>query len=271
MKQPGRYFQAGLLLVAAAAVLIAIALLTSRGDITGAAVVIAGMACAMAGIFMLSFSGGEPADLELVGLLPAGELLNICRVQSDLGITGTAHFLPPGITGEDGVMLFNPAGSWTGERVPAADSFPLTGPTGMVTLPSCAPLLREHPVAEPGSRDREEVTRLLRESVTGLFELAAGLSADWQDKSVTITLQGYRFTSGCRVIALESPQCCRMHPCPACSLCGTLLARGLDTVVALERCSPGPSAEEVTAVFSLLPVPDRNPEVEIPVAPPDAV
>ena len=116
---PGRYFLAGLLLVATAAVLIAIALLTNRGDITSAAVVICGMACAVTGIFILTFSGGEPIDPGLVGLLPAGDLMNICRIQSDLGIKGNAHFLPPRITGDVRVMLFNPASVFKGGQVTA--------------------------------------------------------------------------------------------------------------------------------------------------------
>jgi hypothetical protein len=256
---PGRYFQAGLMLLATAAVLITIALITNRGDITSAAVVICGMACAVTGIFILTFSGGEPIDPGLVGLLPAGDLLNICRIQSDLGIKGNAHFLPPRITGEDRVMLFNPASVYKGGQVTSLDSFPLSAPAGMVTPPSCDPLLRNQTIMLPGRENRENMTRLLDETISGLFEFASGISADWKENTVTVTMHGYRFGSGCRIIAQESPQCCNMHPCPACSICGVLFAQSMDMVVSLERCSPGSDPEEVTAIFTLLPTVDRNP------------
>jgi hypothetical protein len=259
LRMPGKYFLAGLLLVSTAAVLIAIALLTNRGDITSAAVVICGMACAVTGIFILTFSGGEPVDAGVVGLLPAGDLMNICRIQSDLGIQGNAHFLPPRTTGDVRVMLFNPASAFKGEQVTADDSFPLSGPAGMVTLPSCYPLLRDQTITLPAKENRDEVTRLLHETLSGLFEFASGISADWQEHTVTVTMHRYRFSAGCRVIARESPQCCSMHPCPACSLCGALLAQSMDMVVSLDRCSPGLDPEEITAVFTLLPTSDGNP------------
>ena len=257
----GRYFQAGLLLVATAAVLITLALMTNRGDITSAAVVICGMACAVTGIFILTFSGGEPIDPGLVGLLPAGDLINICRIQSDLGIKGNAHFLPPRITGEDRVMLFNPVSTYSGGHVQPQDSFPPSGPAGLVTIPSCDPLIRDLETGSPlpvtGSRD--EVTRLLRETVSGIFEFTPDLTASWQEKTVTITLHDYRFIDGCQLIARESPRCCSLHPCAACSLCGVIIASGLDTVVSLDQCSPDISTKDVTAVFTLLQAADSHP------------
>ena len=258
---PGKYFMAGLLLMASAAVLITIALLTSRGDMTSAAVVIAGMTCAVAGIFVLTFSGGEPIDPRLAAILPAQDLMNICRIVSDLGITGNACFLPTRITGEDRVMLFNPVSTYSGGHVQPQDSFPPSGPAGLVTIPSCDPLIRElqkgSPLPVTGSM--EDVTRLLREMVSGIFEFAPDLTTSWQEKTVTITLHGYRFIDGCQLIARESPRCCSLHPCAACSLCGVIIARGLDTVVSLDQCSPDISTNDVTAVFTLLQAADSHP------------
>jgi hypothetical protein len=261
MRLPGKYFLAGLLLVATAAVLITVALLTNRGDITTAAVVIAAMTCAVTGIFVLTFSGGEPVDPRLVGILPAQDLMNICRIQSDLGITGNACFLPSRITREKRVMLFNPVSTYTGGHVQTQDSFPLSGPSGMVTVPPCDPLLQDlkKEMTLPERTGTEEMTRLLRETVCGIFEFAPGLSATWKETTVTITLHGYRFIDGCQVIAHESPRCCSMHPCAACSLCGVLIAGGMDTVVSLERCSPDTSSNDITAVFTLSQSPDRHP------------
>jgi hypothetical protein len=258
---PGKYFIAGLLLVATAAVLITIAFVTNRGDITSAAVVISGMICAVTGIFILTFSGGEPIDPWLVGILPTQDLINICRIASDLGITGNTCFLPQHVTGETRVMLFNPVSTYLGGRVQSADSFPLSGPKGLVTVPSCDPLIRDLQKRNtlPKTKNNDEITRLLRETISGIYEFAPRISANWEGNTVTVTFQEYRFIDGCQVIARESPRCCSLHPCVACSLCGALIAGSMDTVVSLERCSPDVSSQTVTAVFSLLPVPDRHP------------
>src|SRR5665647_1458093 len=227
---PGKYFIAGLLLVATAAVLITIAFVTNRGDITSAAVVIAGMICAVTGIFILTFSGGEPIDPRLVGILPAQDLINVCRIASDLGITGNAYFLPPRVTGETRVMLFNPVSTYQGYPARSGDSFPPSGPPGLVTVPSCDPLIRDLKLTNtlPKTVSKEEVTRLLRETISGIFEFAPGVSASWQENTVTVTFHGYRFIDGCQLIARESPHCCSMHPCPACSLCGASVSEGMD-------------------------------------------
>ena len=255
---PGRYFMAGLLLLVTAAVLIGIALLTNRGDMTSAAVVISGMVCAVTGIFILTFSGGEPIDPRLVGILPAQDLITICRIAADLGINGNACFLPPRVCGESRVMLFNPVFTYDGRNVQPGDSFPLSGPAGLVTVPPCDPLVREltSENALVKTDSREEITRLLREAISGTFEFAPDLSVRWQDDTVTVSIHGYRFTDGCRVIARESPQCCHLHPCAVCSLCGVLIAGSLDRVVSLDQCSLDASSPDVTAVFSLL----KNPE-----------
>jgi hypothetical protein len=258
---PGKYFMAGLLLVAVAAVLITIAFATNREDMTTAAVVISGMICAVTGIFILTFSGGEPFDPRFVGMLPIQDQINVCRISSDLGITGNACFLPPRVTGDTRVMLFNPVSTFQGGRVQSGDSFPLSGPTGLVTVPSCDLLIRDLKKRNtlPKIMNEEEVTRLLRETISGIFEFASDVSAILEKNTVTVTFHGYRFIDGCQAVAQESPQCCIMHPCVACSLGGALIAEGMDTTVSLDQCSSDVSSQRVTAIFSLLPGPDSHP------------
>lgn len=261
VRLPGKYFVGGLLLVATAAVLIVIALLTNRGDITTAAVVIAGMVCVVAGIFVLTFAGGEPLDPRFMGMLPVQDQITICRMAADLGITGTAYFLPPGDSGEKRVLQFNPVADFIGIPVRSGDSFPSSGPAGLMTVPSCDPFIREleNRATLPKTESEEEITRLLRETVSGIFEFAPALNAVWEKSTITVTLKGYRFTDSCRIVARESPRCCTMHPCAACSLCGVLIAKVKDTVVSLDRCSCDVKTGEVTAVFSLLPAGDSHP------------
>jgi len=57
-----------------------------------------------------------------------------------------------------------------------------------------------------------------------------------------------------------------MSPCPACSLCGALIAERKDRIVMPDRCPVSPASKDVRAVFFLLPVPDSNPEMQVPVA-----
>jgi hypothetical protein len=258
---PDKYFLAGLLLVTTAAILIVIAYITNRGDMTTAAVVISGMICVVTGIFILTFSGAEPIDPRLVGMLPLQDLINVCRMASDLGITGNACFLPPRVTGETRVILFNPVSTYQGGRVQSGDSFPLSGPTGLVTVPPCDPLIRDLKKRNtlPKTDNKEVITRLLHETISGIFEFASDVSVSWQENTVTITFHGYRFIDGCQAVAQESPRCCSMHPCVACSLCGSLIAESMDTVVSLDQCSSDNILQSVTAIFSLLPGPDSHP------------
>jgi hypothetical protein len=157
-------------------------------------------------------------------------------------------------------MLFNPVSRIRGHVQPQ-ESFPSSGPAGLVTIPSCDPLIKdlEKGTPLPVMGSREEVTRLLRETVSGIFEFTPDFTASWQEKTVTVTLHDYRFIDGCQLVARESPRCCSLHPCAACSLCGVLIARGLDTVVSLDQCSPDISTNDVTAVFSLLQAADSHP------------
>jgi hypothetical protein len=249
-----KYSTAAILFMAAAAVFVAIALTTHLGEFISAAFVISGAICTMTGLFILTFSKGEPVDPRLVGLLPAQGCINLCRIGYDLGITGNAYFLPPHVTGEARVMQFNPTLPYKGGTVSAKGSFPKTGPEGLVTLPSCNPLIQDlrkrNALVIP--HNEELITQLLRESIGEIFEFAPRVSIRWNGSTVTITFHHYRFIAGCEFIAQESPGCCARNPCPACSLCGALIAEGTDKVVMLDQCSVSSSSQDVNAVFSLI-------------------
>jgi hypothetical protein len=256
-----KYVIAAILLMAAATIFIAIALTTNPGEFVTAAFVISGMICAISGIFTLTFSGGEPVDPRLVGLLPAQGHLNLCRIASDLGITGNAYFLPPHCTGETQVMQFNPTLPYNGITISAKRSFPTPGPGGLVTLPTSTPLIQDlrmrNGLVIPHNED--QLTKLLRETITEIFEFAPRVSVRWQGSNVTVTLHRYRFIAGCQLIARESPGCCARNPCVPCSLCGALLAEGTDKVIALDQCSLSVSGRDVNLVFLILPVQNIHP------------
>lgn len=249
-----KYTVAAFLFIATAVVLVAIPFNSYLSEFITAACMIAGMACAMTGIFILMFSGGEPFDPHLVAILPSQGCMNVCRLAFDLGIHGKAHFLPPRVTGEDRVMQFNPTQSYQGSQVSVQESFPSTGPSGLVIIPSCYPLIQRlrkgHALVIPNTE--EHLTQLLRETISGIGEFAQKVSVYWQRGSVTITLHQYRLIDGCQFIAQESPGCCTRNPCPVCSLCAALISEGMGRIIAVDQCSVNESKKDVIIVFSLL-------------------
>jgi hypothetical protein len=247
-----KYSVAAGLLFAAGAAYIAIALIINMGEITTSAFVIASLVCIMTGVFILTFSEGEPIDPRLVGLLPAQFSLNIHLLAKHSGVQGNAYFLPPRITGETSVVQFNPTSAYYKKQ---GGSFKETGPPGLVTPPSCELLIEDlyknHALLIPNTK--EDLTYLIRETIEDVYKFAPKVSVKWEDSRVTVTFHDYLYIDGCKGIAQKSRTCCSVSPCPACSLCGVFIALGLDTVVSLDYCIVSSSPQNITAAFILLP------------------
>jgi hypothetical protein len=268
LKMPDKYNIAALSLLVVSAIFIAIALLYNLGDVTTAAFVMSSLVCAMVGIFTWAFSGTAPVDPDLVGILPAQGCINFCALTHNLGVTGHAFFFPPQYTGEPRVMQFNPTSTQegievlTGKKRNKDGSLQKPRSAGLVTQPSCDQLIRDlsqrNALIIP--EKEEELSSLLREAVEDVFKFAQRISVTWEESKVTITFHRYPFIYGCKKIAEESPACCGISPCPPCSLCGALIAEGSERILMLDQCSVGPSVEDVTAVFSIVPLPDTNPD-----------
>ena len=252
-----KYSIAAVLFLVAAAALITIALNIYFSEFIVAALVISAMAMGMTGLFILTFSGGEPVDPRLVGLLPAQGCINLCRIASDLDILGTAYFLPRGVTGETRIMQFNPVSTYTGGEVPAQISFPKKGPAGLVTVPTGNPLIQElrkrNALVIPENEDH--LAQLIREAAREIFEFAPRVSASWNQTRITIIFHRYRFIAGCQFMAQESPGCCTRNPCPACSLCGIMVTEGTNKVISLDECSVSASKQDVIMIYSIMPFP----------------
>ena len=250
------YASAGILLIGMAVILVATALITSPGEFVTAAFVISGTACALIGIFILTFTRGETVNPRYVGVLAAQWCKNIGRIESDLGITGNAYFLPRRITGESGVMQFNPTLTYSGSLVSPKDAFTKTGTGGLILTPCCDPWIQDlkqrNAMVIPNSE--EDLIVLINETMSEVFEFASRVSGSMSDTTISLTFHGYQFIDGCKAMTHESEELCAMNPCPACSLCGVLIAEGTDKVVTLDRCSVNPSSQDVTAVFSVLPL-----------------
>jgi hypothetical protein len=249
------YYRASLALIVAAVVLILIAILTDRRDLTSAALVISGLVCFITGIFLATLSGSEPLDTRYVSLLPVQGCISLCRICADLGIAGNAVFLPPSRERQDRIMQFNPVSSYSG-ATPGGDSFITTpGSAGLLVIPSAAPLLREirerHLLVIPS--DETMLPDMIREVGVDLLEIADRVTTDRSAATITVTLEGYRLISGCMAVQKESPRCCLVSPCPVCSLIACLLVEGTGNVLQLERCSPDENLQSVTMVFSPVP------------------
>jgi hypothetical protein len=153
-------------------------------------------------------------------------------------------------------MQFNPASTDKVSMESRRGSFRENGPSGLVTTPSSDVLTeylkKRNAMVIPNNR--EHITLLLRETIEDILKFAPRVSYRWSGNTVTITFHNYVYIDGCKVIGRKyNPKCCAMSPCPVCSLCGALIAEGLDTVVTLDRCSAGSISPDVTSVFTVVP------------------
>jgi hypothetical protein len=249
------YYRAALVLFATALVLVVTAVATNYHDLTSAALVISALICILTGIFIATLSGGDPLDIRYVGLLPVQGCISLCRISAELGIQGSAYIIPAGTGGRTATMQFLPVSTYNGSSLPANTFVTGEGHAGLLTVPSGYPLLRE-------IRDREQLVipggidtlpDLIREVGVDILEIADRVTVSVSGDTVTIAVEGYRLTGGCRVMSAESPRCCIMHPCPVSSLFACLIAESTGQVVQLERCEQFLKDGSVVAVFSLLP------------------
>jgi len=251
------YYRAALILIGAAIVLVLVAVITDRRDLTSAALVIAGLACLITGIFLCTLSGPEPLDTRFISLFAVQGSVNLCRICADLGIAGNAVFLPQSPERNGRIMQFIPVSSYNGDDTTVrGDSFVIPpGPSGLLVEPTACPLMRElreqnHLVVPDGPAVLPD---LLREVGVDLLEVADRLTVDIDTTMVTVRIEGFRLITGCRAIQQESPKCCLVSPCPVCSLVACLLVEGTGSVIQMERCSPDNKGMAITLVFSFVP------------------
>jgi len=248
-------YRAALLLVIMAGVLISTAILTNRGDFTSAALVVAALVCLLTGIFFATLSGSDPLDLRYMSLLPVQGSINLVRICADLGIQGNACFIPNVTENKTHCVQFLPVAAYHGVPL-STESFVMgTDAAGLMTEPSCAPLLRL-------LREREHFTipfemtglhNLIKELGVEVLDVAERVDSTHQKEIITVTMENYRLINGCRAMIRESPKCCIANPCPVCSLFAMVFAEGTGKVIQMERCAPDTHLPNVTAVFSVLP------------------
>jgi hypothetical protein len=249
------YYRAALVLIIAAAILISVAVLTGRNDLVSAALVLAALTCLLTGIFFSLLSTGDSVDSRFTSLLAVPGSISLSRVAADLGISGNVCVIPKEVNGMSSTMQFLPVAEYDGSTLPM-DTFVVTATaTGMLTVPSGYHLLRKLEYADDLviPRDIPAIGELIKEVAVEVTGVAGRVTVSEEDPLITVTMEEYRFFSGCKAMVAESPKCCTTNPCPVCSLYACILAEGTRKVVRVERCSPGPVKGSVTAVFSLLP------------------
>ena len=251
LPRPDAYWAGSLACVLSALLLISLALLTNRGDLTTASLVLAGAVCLVTGILLATLSRGDSPDPGITALLPVQGCINLSRVCADLGLKGNAVLIPGQRESGGSPMQFIPVTTYSG---PPGEGGTLSfgeGAHGVLVVPSGAPLLarvRENTkLLVPGTvEDWVVLCRELFGEVLGVADTARGGKAG---DCVTLTLEGYRFLDGCEAMRKESPRCCSMNPCPVASLAGCLLAEGLGQVIEVRFCTPNRARRSVTLVL----------------------
>jgi hypothetical protein len=219
----------GLLLFIAAAVLISMSFIVHRGDLSTAVLIVSGVGCFLLGVVMFAISGGERINPRMVSLLSVQASINICRISGDLGLKGTAHVIPSAAEGTTPVQ-FNPVGAYSIPPNNSDISFSLSEPWGMSIIPSGYPLLKElqqkydwSPVQEIG-----HLSTGIKEVSEDVYQFTRLATVTVNESLLTIVLKDFRYIDCCKEIKISSaPVCCRINPCPVCSLFACMIAESM--------------------------------------------
>lgn len=231
------YERTGGALILGAVLLLLTALLTNRGDITSATLILSGTACFVSGLFILTFTKSDPVDRHLAALLPAQGQIEICTICADLGVHGSGYVLPP--TKSRPLTHFIPVGDYRPPQLEKNSVIVIEGEgsCGVALTPSGTPLLdmlaRDHSLVIPP--DEPGLLAAIREVLLSVLELGDRITVTRSGESIIVTIASYRLVEGCKVVQARSPTCCTTYPCPVCSLIACLLAQGTGKTVTLER------------------------------------
>ena len=222
-------------LLGAAILLLLVAGLTGRGDMTSATLVLVGVGCFIGGVFILTQYRGDTVFSWIAGLAAAEPVINLTRFCADLGLQGDAHLLI-----RDGKIV---------QVVPIGDLYPAEPPPddysfiseelggGVQMLPPGGPLydrlMREYKLVVP--HDMDGLCTAIREVGEDALELAEKVEAVPDGDLIVIRLSGFRLYEGCSAIRAASPKCCTMVGCPICSLFACMAVAGLGRPCKIEH------------------------------------
>lgn len=243
-----------MILIGVALVLLIIVLLSNRGDISTAVLILVGFTSFVTGIFMLSFTSGESLNPDIVSLLHFPAAIPLSRMMADLGISGNAHFIPGSKMYPASTMQFNPVVSYAPIAPPTDYTF-YTGPDGkgIIVPPSGSYLLEslEQNYAVSIPRQQEELFAAITGIGEDILEIAEKVSVVKSGDSVSVVLHKFRLYGGCQRLRTESPRCCSIAPCPVCSLIAIMIANGLGRTTSLESVAFDDGAQSITMNVTL--------------------
>lgn len=227
-----------MVLIGVALVLLIIVLISNRGDISTAVLILVGFTSFVTGIFMLSFTSSESLHPEIVSFLHFPAAIPLSRIIADLGISGNAYFVPGKKMYPASVMQFNPVSAYT-TITPETDYtfYTESDGKGVIIPPSGSYLLesleRNYAVSVP--HHEEELFAAITGICEDILEIAENVTVVKSGDTISVELSHFRLYGGCQVLRKESPRCCSMAPCPVCSLIASMIARGYGRTSSIEN------------------------------------
>ncbi len=199
-------------------------MITNRGDMTSALLLLAGFMLLITGILLLTLADKRPLPAKLTEEVAAAGSLDIASMLADLGVTSnTIHRCLSG----DTYVQINPVSGGPIPRIPPDGTFISIDDWNGVQYRSLAePLMHrlkstDKLIVPEGNPDLLD-TCLSEDTLA----LADKVLVARNDASVIITLKDFSLTKTCAYLQEASPKCCTMVGCPVCSLLGAILAEG---------------------------------------------
>lgn len=219
---------AGALLLVAALASLALAVLTGRGDLTTAILILVGFGSFASGLFLLALSRGRTPDPKFAALLPVQGTVGVATLLADLGVQGDARFFPPDREGHLRALV--PAGGRVPSSLPESTYSYLTTDEGdaVVITPlaePCLSYLKESCSLEVPA-EREQLCEAIVEVCRDVLEISDHVEAMFDGDNLVVDLKGFALAEGCRAVRKVSPKCCTMVGCPFCSLIACIAAEG---------------------------------------------
>jgi len=251
MKEYSNEFLGGTILIGTAALLLIVAALTGRGDMTSATLVMVGVGTFIGGVLLLTQYRGVPVIPWVAGLATAGTVIDLARLCADLGLQGNAHLL---LRGEVIIQVVP-----VGETPPVLSlddySYISEEDGGGVQLLPTGWLLYERLVREDAlviPKGVDGLCTAIREVGEDALSLADRVVATPEGGGIVIQLSGYRLYEGCRAIHAVSPKCCTMIGCPVCNLFACMTVAGLRRSCVIEHITIDDRRQSVKLMLRLL-------------------
>ncbi len=205
------------------------------------------------GAFLFALGGDDPVHAAIAGQFSLQGISTLSGIIRDRGGRGTAVFLPPKSDGGT-VMQFIPTIRSSGSYTGGADGTALcNGGSGILIAPLAGFILedlkRDNDLVLPA--EYALLAGAVREVCEDLISVADRVDIRREGDLITVTLQNYRFLSGCVARREASSESCTLCPCSVCSLIMCMMAEGLGCEVRLKQVDLDEGERSVRVEFSV--------------------